>query len=138
MKLEGGCYCGQVRYVAEGKPAARGECHCRECQYIAGGAPNYFMLMPPDGFRYVAGEPKRFKRDDLPNPVTREFCANCGTHLVTLAPGLPQVVLKVGSLDDPGAAFGDKAQVAVNMLDAQPFHMVAEGVAKFDRMPPAR
>ena len=50
MTFEGGCYCGQVRYVAEGKPGLKAQCHCRECQYISGGAPNMFMLMPPEGF----------------------------------------------------------------------------------------
>ena len=31
MKLEGGCYCGEVRYVAEGEPTLKAQCHCREC-----------------------------------------------------------------------------------------------------------
>ena len=44
MTFEGGCYCGQVRYVAERKPQLKAQCHCRECQYISGGAPNMFLL----------------------------------------------------------------------------------------------
>jgi hypothetical protein len=40
MKLEGGCYCRKLRYVAEGEPTLRAQCHCRECQYISGGSPN--------------------------------------------------------------------------------------------------
>ena len=83
MKLEGGCYCGRVRYTAEGEPMLSAQCHCRQCQYISGGAPNMFMLMPPAGFHYVKGEPKKFLRSDLENAVTREFCAECGTHLTT-------------------------------------------------------
>jgi len=50
MRLEGGCYCGSARYVAEGEPVLRGQCHCRACQHISGGAPNLFMLMPAKGF----------------------------------------------------------------------------------------
>jgi len=57
MKLEGGCYCRTVRYVAEGEPLMKAQCHCRECQYISGGSPNMFLVMPPDGFRYIAERP---------------------------------------------------------------------------------
>jgi|GEM_PF-4166274 len=64
MTLEGGCYCGAVRYQAEGRPQLKAQCHCRECQYITGGGPNFFLLMPPDGFRYTKGAPKQFTRSD--------------------------------------------------------------------------
>jgi hypothetical protein len=50
MRLEGGCYCGSVRYVAEGAPIMKAQCHCRECQYITGGSPNMFIAMPVAGF----------------------------------------------------------------------------------------
>jgi len=83
MEFEGGCYCKRVRYRAEGEPAMRAQCHCRECQYITGGGPNFFLMMPADGFTYTKGEAKGFTRDDIERPVTREFCPDCGTHLVT-------------------------------------------------------
>ena len=79
MKLTGGCYCGAVRYEAEGQPLMQAQCHCRECQYITGGSPNMFVAMAPDGFKYTKGTPKQFSRKDLEKPVTREFCAECGT-----------------------------------------------------------
>ena len=134
MRLEGGCYCKQVRYIAEGEPRFKAECHCRECQYISGGGPNFFMLMPPDGFRYVSGEPKTFTRDDLAAPVTREFCPNCGTHLTTRRPGLPLVILKVGTLDDP-SLYG-QPQAAIFTIDKQAFHVLPVGLPAFERMPP--
>ena len=34
MKIEGGCYCGEIRFEAEGDAQASIQCHCRECQYI--------------------------------------------------------------------------------------------------------
>ena len=134
MKLEGGCYCGRVRYVAEGEPMMKGQCHCRECQYIIGGAPNMFLLMPLDGFRYSEGMPKSFARSDLEAAVTREFCVECGTHLTTRRPGLPAVILKVGTFDDPSLFGGPR--MAIYTIDKQPFHQIPEGLPTFERLPP--
>jgi hypothetical protein len=135
LTLEGGCYCGAIRYVAEGKPLMKGECYCRECQYITSGSPHLFLLMPSAGFRYTQGEPRRFARSDLENPVTREFCPECGTHLITTRPDMSTVViLKVGTLDDP-SLFG-APQMAIYTIDKQAFHHIPEGLPAFERMPP--
>ena len=134
MKLEGGCYCRKLRYVAEGEPLRKGQCHCRECQYISGGAPNMFMAMPIDGFRYTEGTPKQFTRKDIERPRTRDFCPDCGTQILSRRPGLPAVILKVGTLDEP-ARF-DGPQMAIYTIDKQPFHLIAEGVPTFERLPP--
>ena len=133
MKLEGGCYCGSLRYAAEGKAIMKAQCHCRACQYISGGAPNLFMLMPPEGFSYTKGTPKQFSRKDLDSAVTREFCAECGTHILTRRPGLDAIILKVGTLDDPAAFGGPK--MAIYTIDKQPFHLIAEGLPAFERLP---
>jgi hypothetical protein len=133
MKLEGGCYCGALRYVAEGEPMMKAQCHCRECQYISGGAPNMFMLMPKDGISYTKGAPKQFTRSDLERAVTREFCPECGTHLFTRLPDYPAVVLKIGTLDDP-TQFGEPA-MAIYTVDKQPFHMIPDGLPTFERLP---
>jgi len=134
MKLEGGCYCKAVRYTAEGDPMFKGQCHCRECQYISGGHPNVIIGMPAARFSYTTGAPKPFARKDLPNPVTREFCGECGTHLITRTPALPGVALiKVGTLDDP-SVFGGP-QMVIFTVDKQSFHHLPSGVPTFERTP---
>jgi hypothetical protein len=99
MRIEGGCYCGAVRYVAEGEAILRAQCHCRACQYFSGGAPNLFMLMPAEGFAYAKGAPKTYTRPDKADVVTREFRAECGTHKISRRAGLRPVVLKIGTPD---------------------------------------
>ena len=134
MDIEGGCYCGAVRYRTEGEPLFKGQCHCRECQYIAGGSVNVVMGMPDAGFAYTKGSAKPFTRKDIENPVTREFCSECGTHLLTRAPSLAgAVLLKVGTLDDP-SVYG-MPQMAIFTMDKQPYHHVPEGAAAFERGP---
>ena len=134
MKIEGGCYCGAVRYRAEGDAVLKAQCFCRECQYISGGGPNLLIGVPEAGFAYTGAEPKAFRRSDLESPATREFCTECGTHLLSRAPGLPGVVmLKVGTLDDR-AAF-DGPQMSIFLCDKQDYHLVPENVPAFERMP---
>lgn len=134
MAFEGGCYCKALRFEAGGAPLFKGQCHCRECQYISGGHPNVVIGLPAATFRYTKGTPKAFARKDLPDPVTREFCAECGTHVLTRAPSLPgAVLLKVGTLDDP-SVFG-APQMVIYTIDKQSFHHVPEGVATFERAP---
>ncbi len=133
MKIEGGCYCGGLRYVAEGDPMMKAQCHCRECQYISGGSPNVIVAMPLDGFAYTKGTPKQFTRSDLERPVTREFCPECGTHILTRAKGFPAVILKVGTFDDP-KLFGGP-EMAIFTIDKQPFHSIPDGIPAFERFP---
>ena len=92
-----------------------------------------FVLMPPGGFKYTKGAPKQFARSDLDKPVTREFCAECGTHMVTRPQAVPAVVIKVGTLDDP-SLFG-QPQIAIFTIDKQVFHHIPEGLPTFERLP---
>ncbi len=134
MEIEGGCYCGAVRYRVAGEPLFKGQCHCRECQYISGGHPNVVLGMPGSGFAYTKGQPREYRRSDLESPVTREFCGECGTHLLSRAPGVPgAVLLKVGTFDDP-SVFGTP-QMAIYTIDKQPFHQVPQGIPTFERTP---
>jgi hypothetical protein len=134
MDFQGGCYCGALRYRASGDPFFKGQCHCRECQYISGGHPNVVMGMADAGFTYTKGAPKQYRRADLESPVTRDFCGDCGTHILARAPGLPGVnILKVGTLDDP-SLFGGP-QMVIFTIDKQSFHHVPDGVTTFERGP---
>jgi hypothetical protein len=130
----GGCYCRALRYEASGPAIMKAQCHCRECQYFSGGGPNLFMGLPASGFYYVQGAPKLFARSDLDEPVTREFCAECGTHICNRRPGLETaVILKVGTLDEPAVFRG--ARAAIFTVDMQAFHHIEDGVPRFERLP---
>lgn len=133
MDIEGGCYCGALRYQASGEPMFKMQCHCRECQYFSGGHPNVILGMPTATFSYTRGEAKTFVRDDIENPSHREYCGNCGTHILTRAESMDAVIIKVGTLDDP-AVYGTP-EVAIQTADKQAFHHIPEGMPAFERWP---
>ena len=56
--------------------------------------------------------------------------------MITRRPGLPPVVLKIGTLDDPSTYGG--AQMAIFTAEGQPFHLIADGVVAFEGLPPPR
>ena len=133
MNIEGGCYCGNLRYMSNGEPQASIQCHCRECQYITGGNPNVIMIMPLEFFKFTQGAPNEFKRNDLEKPVTRLFCNNCGTAIGTKNPMRPNsIILKVGTFDDP-SVFDPK--IAIFTSDKQKFHYIDDNVKSFDKRP---
>ena len=91
------------------------------------------IAMPIAGFSYTKGTPKQFTRSDIARPVTREFCPDCGTHVVTRVPGLPAAILKVGTLDDPRLYGGP--DMAIYTVDKQSFHQIPQGLRTFERLP---
>lgn len=134
-KQTGGCYCGDIRYEAEGDALMKVACHCRECQYISGGSANMIIGLAEDGFSYVKGEPAQFTRDDIDNAVTREFCPRCGTPILSRVPQNPGALfVKVGTMDNP-ETFGTP-DVAIHTDDSYAFHVIGEGIAQFAKLPP--
>lgn len=99
--VEGGCFCGKVRYRAEGRPTNTMVCHCESCRRVAGSPVVAWLSFPKDRFRITAGKPREFHSTP---PVRRTFCGDCGTQLTyehTRHPASIDVV--TCSLDDPGA-----------------------------------
>ena len=76
--VEGGCFCGAVRYQVRGKPANTMVCHCQSCRRIAGSPVVAWLTYRVTHFRFTKGAPAEFRSSP---PVRRTFCAKCGTPL---------------------------------------------------------
>jgi hypothetical protein len=85
MSHKGRCFCGSVEIEVTGSPEGMGYCHCESCRTWSGGPVNAFTLWKPENVRVTKGADKlsTFKKSDNSE---RQYCANCGGHLMTRHP----------------------------------------------------
>jgi hypothetical protein len=135
--IEGGCFCGEIRYRISGDPLGVRACYCRKCQYAGPGGPNVVVMAPKSGFEILRGEPTRYSSPaDSGNDVARLFCGRCGTLLYSDSSGYGTYAVRVGSLDDPAPI---KPQASVWTEAAQPWHHVDPDIPAFPKgAPPPR
>src|ERR1051325_2435188 len=139
VKFTGGCYCGEIRYECEGPQLLKGLCYCRTCQMISGGAGNLFVAVAAQTFHLTQCTPPSFTNKDHPWSPTRHFCENCGVHLTARSDRAPSAVLiKVGTLDDPGVFEGP--EMVTWTSEMQKFHFLPPDVPAYPEIPraPAR
>lgn len=103
MTKTGRCLCGDISYEIEGEPMAVAVCHCEHCQRQSGGAFSTNLVVAPEQLK-VTGELATYEDrgrtgDDV--YVLRRFCQNCGSPIVSVLVGRPEIIaVKVGTLDD--------------------------------------
>ena len=87
-RFRGGCLCGDVRVVAEGRPYRVGICHCLDCRKHH-GALFFAAAIFPENAVTIEGETREFRR--------RHFCPRCGSSV--FAHYDDEVEVHLGTLD---------------------------------------
>jgi hypothetical protein len=98
MALEGGCHCGACRYRIESDRLADvANCHCSLCRRTTGGTYVTWATVPKAAFRWIAGEPRRYR----PNATSaRWFCPDCGAQMALWTELAPETLdIAVATLD---------------------------------------
>ena len=96
MKIDGGCFCGEVTFEAQVEPGHVLICHCTDCQRMSGSAFRTIVPAPADRFRLISGAPKTFvKVADSGNRRVNAFCATCGTQLWSSVEGKPSAPIAI-------------------------------------------
>lgn len=97
--ITGGCYCGKIRFTANGPPLYQANCHCANCRRAAGAQSVAWITVKPSEFRFEIGTPKRYRTD---TGAHRTFCDSCGTSLTYENDDRPnEIDITTGSLDQP-------------------------------------
>ena len=97
--ITGGCYCGQIRFRAAGKPLYQTNCHCQNCRRAIGAQSIAWITVRRLALEWEQGSPKRYRTD---TGAWRSFCDCCGTSLTYERDTRPdEIDITTGSLDNP-------------------------------------
>lgn len=97
--LEGGCFCGAIRYRVDAVPTNETCCHCTICRRTSGAPFVAWLTVPASAFRVTAGQPARLQSSA---DGARSFCGRCGTPLVFRLASTPdELDVTTCSLDAP-------------------------------------
>jgi hypothetical protein len=101
IEIQGGCFCGAVRYRASITPLASMACHCNSCRRLTGAPMVAWLTFPKDQFQYSQGQPAQLHSSP---GVLRTFCGACGTQLTYHNDKyVDEIDVTTSSLDDPAA-----------------------------------
>lgn len=101
MGIRGSCLCGLVQYEVDELASPIGFCHCLTCQKAHSSAFAPTARVQPARFRWLQGQELVKGFESSPGKI-RQFCSECGSHIVAYKAGQDQWILRVATLDaDP-------------------------------------
>jgi hypothetical protein len=92
--------CGSVRYEIRGDIGPGFYCHCSRCRKAGGSAFASNAVVAADDFVVVEGE-AALKTYTGSSGLHRVFCSHCGSPIISRREGVPQVRVRLGTLDTP-------------------------------------
>lgn len=95
--LDGGCFCGAIRFRARGVPTDVNHCHCRMCQRSSGAGFLTWATMPVDALT-ISGAPAWYRSSE---GARRGFCSSCGTQLFFAMDAGETIDVTVAAFDEP-------------------------------------
>ncbi len=99
--LEGGCFCGSIRYQVPRSDYPAGNCHCTMCRRTSAAAFVSWFVAPKTEFTIVKGHCEELESSEHGK---RYFCSSCGTPIACELAEHPDVIdITICSLDDPEA-----------------------------------
>ena len=131
--LKGGCLCGAVQYEANAAPQVVGHCHCIDCQKSSGTGHCTHVGLPEEAMS-LTGVVKFFDRPaDSGNMISRGFCPECGSAILSRNSSMPSMVfIRASSLDDPNQI---TPQMIVYASRAPKWDKMDDALPSFAEMP---
>lgn len=128
----GSCLCGAVRYEIRGDIGPGFYCHCLRCRKAGGSAFASNAVVAAEDFVVVEGE-AALKTYTGASGLHRVFCSHCGSPIISRREGVPQVRVRLGTLDT-SLAQGPQAHIYVD--SKADWWQIADDLARYPDAPP--
>lgn len=96
--MEASCRCGQVKVSIASPPVCSMVCHCKGCQKMTAGPYSMSLMMAPDSFSVLEGEPVL---GGLKAHIQHYFCPGCMSWVYTRIPGRETFLVRTTLLERP-------------------------------------
>lgn len=130
----GSCLCGTVRYEIRGDIGPGFYCHCARCRKASGSAFASNAVVALDDFVVTAGA-DALKTFVAETGLHRSFCGNCGSPIISRREGVPQVRVRLGTLDTP---LGQGPQAHIYVDSKADWWEIHDAVPRYAEAPPRR
>lgn len=132
MSFSGSCLCGKFRYQIDRKHLNAMHCYCAMCRKAHGTAFSTHVIVKPEQLRWTAGDSLR--RFESSPGAFREFCPECGTHLLVHGQSGD------GTLAVPAGTLDGKPPLTIigHMFTEElvPWYAIVDDLPQHERWPP--
>jgi hypothetical protein len=129
-KISGGCLCGDIRYVADGKLRPVMYCHCEQCRRTSGHfvaatacAKKDLVMVAEVGLSWYRSS----------STASRGFCVSCGSSVFWQAEQSEYISIMAGTIDAP-TELGAREHIFV--ADASDYYTIDDGLPQFSEREP--
>ena len=99
IKINGGCYCGDITITGEVSSDKIMACHCTDCQKFSGAPFRAVAVIAADDVKISGSVTEFLKIAESGNERLQGFCGKCGSHLYATDPAKTLFMIRAGCLD---------------------------------------
>ncbi|KAF2260134.1 hypothetical protein CC78DRAFT_536563, partial [Lojkania enalia] len=103
MAIEGHCNCASIKITIPELPSHSSVCFCANCRRAGSGilSVNYLFDLSDVEVHDLKGTMRNYRDTNTKtgNTITRRFCGECGSPIMTLLPKGTKIILKAGLFD---------------------------------------
>jgi hypothetical protein len=130
--VQASCFCGTVRYQADGPFSSMVSCHCSMCRKHHGSAYATYVSAPLGSFRWLQGEEALLQYRSSPHWV-RNSCSVCGSTVPTTLEGQALALLPAGPLEGD---IGITPEAHIFVGSKAPWYTITDALPQHQEYPP--